>query len=269
MALQRQHGGMLIDDALDAHHDRRTRAVDVGVHEADASAPLLQGQGEVGGDGRLAHAALAAGDGDEVLDVRQRDLGRWSAVAVGLHRSGLHLVVSRKANGALTQRPQVFQGEDAGVVAVAPDDLVRVPADARHRDGRERSELAGLQDAKGVGRLFAFVTAAGARAVGAQVRPGVDAPVAVVPVDDETAGSVLDMTVLRGSPRSPPSLYEKRESSVLRTSADGAAGERNCHTLSSVPARRCGTIVHATPSTPRAQRNETEQGHAGPLWGQA
>src|SRR5689334_20537568 len=36
------------------------------------------------------------------------------------------------ALGALTERTQVFQGVDAGVVPVAPDDLVGVAADRRH-----------------------------------------------------------------------------------------------------------------------------------------
>src|SRR5260370_24407674 len=34
-------------------------------------------------------------------------------------------------------------------------------------------------------------------------------------------------------------------------------GERNCHPLSRIPTRSSGTIVHATPLTPCAQRNET------------
>src|SRR5260370_28275115 len=45
----------------------------------------------------------------------------------------------------------------------------------------------------------------------------------------------------------------------------GAAGARNCHTLSGGPATSCGTIVHATPRTPCAHVNETEKG--GPLTG--
>src|SRR4051812_20429108 len=69
------------------------------------------------------------------------------------------------------QLAQVLEGVDAGVVPVAPDDLVGVPADARHTDRRERDDLAGLEDAERVGRLLALVAAAGAGAGVAQVLP--------------------------------------------------------------------------------------------------
>src|SRR2546423_990967 len=87
-------------------------------------------------------------------------------------------------NRALTQRPQMFQREDAGIVAVAPDDLVGIAAHARHGDGRERNEFAWFEEAKGVGRLLALVAAAGARTVGSQVLPVVHAMMTVVPLDD-------------------------------------------------------------------------------------
>ena len=48
--------------AVGAEHPRDREAVDVGVEHADRVAPLGQGDGEVGGDARLAHAALARGD---------------------------------------------------------------------------------------------------------------------------------------------------------------------------------------------------------------
>jgi len=41
------------------HHERHVRAVDVHVHEADLVPALLEGEGEVDGDRRFAHAALA------------------------------------------------------------------------------------------------------------------------------------------------------------------------------------------------------------------
>ena len=44
------------------------RTVDVGVEHADAEAHVAQGDGQVGRDGRLAHAALARGDGDDAGD---------------------------------------------------------------------------------------------------------------------------------------------------------------------------------------------------------
>src|SRR4051812_24165499 len=54
------------DGQLIAEVCRHARAVDVGVHEADAGAARLQGEGQVGRDGGFADAALAAGDGDDV-----------------------------------------------------------------------------------------------------------------------------------------------------------------------------------------------------------
>ena len=53
----------------DAEHHRHRGAVDVGVEQADAMAELRQRQREVGGDGRLADAALAAGDRHHVADL--------------------------------------------------------------------------------------------------------------------------------------------------------------------------------------------------------
>src|SRR5438045_2992097 len=85
----------------------------------------------------------------------------------------------------LAKGAQVFQGVDAAVVAIAPDDLVGVAADDRHAHGGQGDQLVGLEDAERVRRLLALVAAAGARAVLAQMLPGVDAAVAVVPLDDE------------------------------------------------------------------------------------
>src|SRR5205085_8537179 len=90
--------------------------------------------------------------------------------------------------GALAQRAQVFQGEDAGIVAIAPGDLVGVAADRRHGDGSQRLQLFRLEDSEGVGRLLALFATAGAGTVTTQVFPGVDATVAVAPLDDELVG---------------------------------------------------------------------------------
>ena len=48
---------------------------DVRIEQADARAFHGQRHGEVGRHGRLADAALAGGDGDDVLDARQQLLG--------------------------------------------------------------------------------------------------------------------------------------------------------------------------------------------------
>ena len=57
---------------LDAQHDRHVRPVDVGVDHADLAARLRQRNREVHGDGRLADAAFAGADRDDVLHARQR-----------------------------------------------------------------------------------------------------------------------------------------------------------------------------------------------------
>src|SRR5208337_4345140 len=92
---------------------------------------------------------------------------------------------------ALTQLPKVFQGEDAGVVAVVPGDLVSVVAHGRHRHGGKGRQFVGLEDAERIGRLLALFTAAGAGAVAAQVLPGVNAAMTVVPFDHQLVVAFL------------------------------------------------------------------------------
>jgi hypothetical protein len=57
---------------IKAHHQRLAGAVDVGVEQAHAGAFGRERQRQVGGRGALAHAALARGHGDDVLDARQQ-----------------------------------------------------------------------------------------------------------------------------------------------------------------------------------------------------
>ena len=92
---------------------------------------------------------------------------------------------------ALTQFPQVFEGEDAGIVAVAPDDLVGVMADRCDRYGLERRDFRRLQYAERIGGLLAFPAATGTGAMAAQMRPRKNAAMAVVPFDDEAVVAVL------------------------------------------------------------------------------
>src|SRR5213080_2472581 len=78
---------------LDAEHPGDARAVDVGVEEAGALAEARERQGEVGGDGRLADAALAAGDGEHAPDAGNRlrsppRLGLRRLLADHRHRTG-------------------------------------------------------------------------------------------------------------------------------------------------------------------------------------
>src|SRR5437773_7156284 len=44
-----------------------------------------------------------------------------------------------------------LQREDAGIVAVAPDDLVRITAHRRHRHRHDGDQLLGLEDAERIG----------------------------------------------------------------------------------------------------------------------
>src|SRR5262245_49103560 len=76
---------------------------------------------------------------------------------------------SRDRLTVLPKLAEEFEGVNAGVVAVAPDDLVGVAARRRHRHGGERFQLLGLEEAERIGRLLALLTAAGAGTILAQV----------------------------------------------------------------------------------------------------
>src|SRR5438046_8058802 len=58
---------------------------------------------------------------------------------------------------AFAQAPQVFEREQARVVAVAPSDLVRVVADRRDADGLQRRQFTRLENAQRIGWLFALL----------------------------------------------------------------------------------------------------------------
>ena len=75
---------MALGLARDAHQHGLTGAVDVGVQNAHARALGGQRQREVGRRRTLAHAALARGDGDDVLHARQQ-------LHAALHRMGRDL----------------------------------------------------------------------------------------------------------------------------------------------------------------------------------
>jgi hypothetical protein len=64
---------------LEPQHERLARAVDVRVEDADPRALRGPGEGEIHGHRRLAHAALAGSDGDNVFDRPER-------LQVALHR---------------------------------------------------------------------------------------------------------------------------------------------------------------------------------------
>ena len=77
--------------AADVEHARDRVAPDVGVEDADLLALRRERHREVGGDRRLAHAALAGADADDVGDLRERALGQRAAAEL-LLQAGLLLV---------------------------------------------------------------------------------------------------------------------------------------------------------------------------------
>ena len=64
---------------LFAEHERDVRAVDIGVKESDPLACRGERRRQVGGDGRLADAALAGANGDNVGNAG-RELRRGASV---------------------------------------------------------------------------------------------------------------------------------------------------------------------------------------------
>ena len=91
-----------------------------------------------------------------------------------------------RALRALTQSAQMFQGIKPRIVAIAPNDLVRIIADGADRHRLERLDLARLQDAKRIGGLQLRFLATRAGALLAQMCPKIFAAMAVAPFDDET-----------------------------------------------------------------------------------
>ena len=81
---------------LHAEHDRHVGSVDVAVDDADAAAALRERDGEVDGDGRLADAAFAGADRDDVLHAGQRLRARLrrrpprARIALMLHVDARH-----------------------------------------------------------------------------------------------------------------------------------------------------------------------------------
>ena len=85
-----------------AEHDRHVRAVDVAVDQADLAAALRQRDRQIDRDRRLADAALAGADGDDVLHARQR-LPRPSPVDRLAHpRAHLHVDAASRPAAAST-----------------------------------------------------------------------------------------------------------------------------------------------------------------------
>lgn len=82
-------------------------------------------------------------------------------------------------------------------MTVAPDDLVAVVPDRFQAHWLERAQFTGLEYAKRIRRLLALLPATRARAVRPQVLPGVDAVVAVAPVDGQALVALFAQTSCR------------------------------------------------------------------------
>ena len=70
--------------ALHAQHDGDGGTVDVGIHQCHLGSGLGKRDGEVHRHGALAHAALARGNGDDVVDVFEHLFEFLLGVGLGL-----------------------------------------------------------------------------------------------------------------------------------------------------------------------------------------
>ena len=127
-----------------AHHLRNRRAVDVGVQDADRRAQARQRGRQVGADRRLAHAPLARGDGDDVLDARQARIRRVIGTPEDLRREP-HVDTGHA--GQLAHRRFDRTGDDVARRAGgrrqldADDRPVTLEGDRRHHSGRHEVDL--------------------------------------------------------------------------------------------------------------------------------
>ncbi len=113
----------------DAEHHRLRRAVDVGVEDADRGALGGEREREVHRGGALAHAALAGGHGDDVLDARHQ-------LHAALHRVRHDLRAPRSRStlptpGLLQRRGHLRAG--SARTGSCPDSRARCRAARRRR----------------------------------------------------------------------------------------------------------------------------------------
>ena len=124
VVFQRLHGFAVarLGAGVDAHHHRLAGAIDVGVEQAHAGPLGGQRQRQVHSGGAFAHATLARGHGDDVLDVGHQ-------LHTALHRVGndagaevdRHVVHPRHAFGRRHQR--AAQGRDLALGGVTQLDV--------------------------------------------------------------------------------------------------------------------------------------------------
>ena len=93
---------------FDVEHFGHRRAEDVAVQQADFVTQACQGDGEVGRNGALAHAALTRAYGDDILHLRQHlsYFGTWLRLEFRLdfHLYVLAAVVFDSRLGSLHRR---------------------------------------------------------------------------------------------------------------------------------------------------------------------
>ena len=119
--------------AVDPEHPRDRVAVDVAVQRAGRVTVGLEGGGEVGGQGRLADAALAGGDADHVLDLGQGALGQ-ARPPQRLLQAAL-LLVAEHVEADLDRGHPLERGDLLG------DRLLEVRADRAARRGQGDDDL--------------------------------------------------------------------------------------------------------------------------------
>ena len=125
----------------DAEHDALARAIDIGVEDAHPGAFPGQGQGQVGGGGGLAHAALARCHRHHVLDV-----GQARYLGLGLvrddHAAGLDLGRAhafQALDGQLQHLRPAIAEQAGGIAQLQADrDPVALDVDVPHTAGAHR-----------------------------------------------------------------------------------------------------------------------------------
>lgn len=75
----------------------------------------------------------------------------------------------------------MLQGENAGVMAVTPDNFVGIMPHGNKRFGSDRAYFTGFENPKGILGLAPFLLAGGTGAVVTQMIPGNDGFMSIVP----------------------------------------------------------------------------------------
>ena len=116
--------------ALDAHHQRHRRAIDIGVEQADARALLCQRHGQVHRHCRFADAAFAGRHRDHMADAGDGGLIQHAAARP-------HLAMETRSRHALSARGDPLQRSLALIL-----DLILQRAGRRRQLDREAHAIA-------------------------------------------------------------------------------------------------------------------------------